>query len=111
MENIITDAQKVQSILDELSISSYRLTQELKLSASAIYHVLNGKNQLSMNLIDKICTAYPQVSKKYLTKGIGEPLIEQAPSSNDEYILVKKQDLDHLKQDISTIYKILKTLT
>jgi predicted transcriptional regulator len=63
METTITDSQKIQTILDELSISSYRLTQELNLSASAIYHVLSGKNQLSMNLIDKICTQYPEVNK------------------------------------------------
>ena len=107
METTITDAQKIQTILDELSISSYRLTQELNLSASAIYHVLSGKNQLSMNLIDKICTQYPEVNKKYLTKGIGEPIKENQPSANDEYILVKKQDLDQLKQDIKNIYDII----
>ena len=32
METTITDSQKIQTILDELSISSYRLTQELNLS-------------------------------------------------------------------------------
>lgn len=104
---IITDAQKMQTILDELGLSSYRLTQELNLSASAIYHVLSGKNQLSKNLIDKICTVYPEVNKKFLVKGIGEALIESKHSANDEYILVKKQDLDQLKEDIKNIYDII----
>lgn len=110
METIITDAQKMQTILDELGLSSYRLTQELKLSASAIYHVLSGKNQLSMNLIDKICTAYPEVNKKFLVKGIGEPLIEKKPSNTDEYLVVKKQDLDEIKEDIKNLYALLKKL-
>lgn len=107
METTITDSQKIQTILDELSISSYRLTQELNLSSSAIYHVLSGKNQLSKNIIDKICSLYPEVNKKYLIKGIGEPIIEEKTSTNDEYILVKKQDLDQLKEDIKNIYDII----
>jgi hypothetical protein len=111
METTITDAQKMQTILDELSISSYRLTQELNLSASAIYHVLSGKNQLSKNIIDKICNLYPEVNKKYLIKGIGEPIIENKTSSGtDEYIMVKKQDFEQVKKDIKNIYDMLQKL-
>lgn len=107
METTITDAQKMQTILDELSITSYRLTQELNLSSGAVYHVLSGKNKLSKNIIDKICNLYPEVNKKYLIKGIGEPIIENKATSDIEYILVKKQDLDQLKQDILNIYEII----
>jgi predicted transcriptional regulator len=110
METIITDAQKIQMVLDELGLSSYRLTQELKLSASAIYHVISGKNQLSMNLIDKLCTAYPEVNKKFLVKGVGEPLIEKKPSNDTEYLVVKKQDLEQIKQDIKNLYELLQKL-
>jgi hypothetical protein len=109
METTITDAQKMQTILDELSISPYRLTKELSLSSSAIYHVLSGKNQLSINIIDKICTLYPEVNKKYLIKGVGEPLVDNTPgtSLDAEYILVKKQDFEKIKEDIKNIYELL----
>ena len=112
METIITDAQKMQMILDELGLSSYRLTQELKLSASAIYHVISGKNQLSMNLINKICTTYPEVNKKFLVKGIGEPLIEKPSTigANAEYLIVKKQDFEQIKKDIKNLYELLQKL-
>lgn len=111
MEPIITDSQKMQTILDEIAISSYRLTQELELSSSAVYHVLSGKNKLSKNIIDKICTLYPEVNKKYLIKGIGEPIIEKKPTNDTaEYILVKKQDLDDIKNDIKKLYEIIKKL-
>ena len=112
METTITDAQKIQMVLNELGLSSYRLTQELKLSASAIYHVISGKNQLSMNLIDKLCTAYPEVNKKFLVKGIGEPLTEKLSTigPNDEYLIVKKQDLDDIKNDIKKLYELLRKL-
>lgn len=110
MEIIITDAQKIQMVLDELGISSYRLTQELNLSASAIYHVISGKNQLSMNLIDKLCTAYPELNKKFLVKGIGEPLIEKKTSDDTEYLVVKKQDFEQIKQDIKNLYEIVQKL-
>ena len=112
METILTDAQKMQMVLDELGLSSYRLTQELNLSASAIYHVISGKNQLSMNLINKICTIYPEVNKKFLVKGIGEPIIEKPSSTgaDAEYILVKKQDLDDIQKDIIKLYELLQKL-
>jgi predicted transcriptional regulator len=110
METIITDAQKIQMVLDELGLSSYRLTQELNLSASAIYHVISGKNQLSMNLINKICTTYPEVNKKFLVKGIGEPIIEKTRTNDDEYVLVKRQNLDDIKKDIKILYELLQKL-
>jgi hypothetical protein len=110
METSITDSQKMQTILDEIGISSYRLTQELELSSSAVYHVLSGKNKLSKNIIDKICNLYPEVNKKYLIKGIGEPIIEKTLSNDSEYILVKKEDLDDIKNDIKKLYEIIKKL-
>ena len=110
METIITDSERMQTILDEIGISSYRLTQEINLSSGAIYHVLSGKNKLSKNIIDKICTLYPDVNKKYLLKGIGEPMIESNISSDAEYILVKKQDLEQVKKDIQNLYEILNKL-
>ena len=108
--NIATDAQRMQTILDEIPISSYRLTQELNLSSSAIYHVLSGKNKLSKNIIDKICSLYPEVSKKYLLKGIGEPIIENKVSNDTDYVLVKKQDLEQVKKDIKYLFEMLQKL-
>lgn len=110
METTISDSHKMQTVLDELGLSSYRLTQELKLSSSAIYHVLSGKNKLSKNIVDKICSLYPEVSKKYLIKGIGEPIIENKPSADSEYILVKKEDFDQVKKDIKTLFEIVEKL-
>ena len=110
METHISDDQKMQTILDELGMSSYRLTQQLELSSSALYHILSGKNKLSKNIIDKICTTYPEVNKKFLIKGIGEPLIETKQFEDSEYLLVKKQDLDDIKNDIKKIYEIIKKL-
>jgi hypothetical protein len=111
METTLTDAQKMQTILDEIPISSYRITQELGLSSGAVYHVLSGKNKLSKNIIDKICNLYPEVSKKYLLKGVGEPIIETNISNDSEYILVKKQDFEQVKKDIKNLYDLLEKLT
>ena len=110
MEPIITDSQKIQTILDEIGISSYRLTQELNLSSGAVYHVISGKNKLSKNIIDKICNFYPEVNKKFLVKGIGQPITEKTPTNNAEYMLVKKEDLDDIKNDIKKLYEIVKKL-
>lgn len=111
METTITDSQKIQTILDEIGISSYRLTQELNLSSGAIYHVLSGKNKLSKNIIDKICNLYPEVNKKYLIKGIGEPILQDNPNiGNSEYVLIKKQELNQVRKDIETLFEMVEKL-
>ena len=107
---IITDDQKIQTILDELGMTPYRMTQELELSSGALYHILSGKNKLSKNIIDKICNTYPEVNKKFLIKGIGEPIIEINPIKEAEYILVKKEDLEDIKNDIKKLYDIINKL-
>jgi hypothetical protein len=106
----ITDSEKMQTILDEIPITPYRLTQELNISPGAIYHVISGKNNLSKNLIDKICNLYPNVSKNYLLRGEGKPLIENKISSDSDYILVKKQDFEQVKKDIKNLYDMLQKL-
>lgn len=110
METTITDSQRMQTILDEIPISAYRLAQELNLSSGAISHVLSGKNKISKNIIDKICNLYPEVSKKYLLKGIGEPIIETNISNDAEYVLIKREDLDQVKKDIKILYEIVQKL-
>lgn len=110
MEETITDSQKIQAVMEELGISSYRLGQELNLSSGALYHIISGKNNLSINVIDKICTKYPEVNKRYLIKGIGKPLLDNTVSNDTEYIMVKKQDFEQIKQDIATLFELFKKL-
>lgn len=105
-----TDKEKIERVLDELGITAFNLTQELGLSKSAIYHVLSEKNNLSINIITKIVTKFPNVNKTYLLKGTGTPLIEEKSKQNDEYIIIKKQEFEHVKKDIEHIYELLKKL-
>lgn len=105
-----TDKEKIERLIEELGITTFHLTQELGLSKSTIYHVLSGKNNLSMKLISQIATKYPNVNKTYLLKGTGTPLIEEKSKENDEYIIVKKHEFEKIKKDIEHIYELLKKL-
>jgi hypothetical protein len=103
-----TTKERVETILNEIGISAFHLTQELGLSASTIYHVISGKNKLSPKLITAICEKYPQVNRNYLLKGIGSPTIELKAS--EDYIIIKKQEFEQIKIDIQNIYEILNKL-
>lgn len=105
-----TDKEKIEKILDELGITAFHLTQELGLSKSTIYHVVSGKNNLSMKLISQIVTKFPNVNKTYLLKGTGTPLIEEKSKDSDEYVIVKKKEFEKIKKDIENIYELLKKL-
>jgi hypothetical protein len=55
METLSPTIKKIQTVLNELGITS--LDWPVKLSAGSLYHILS-KNKLSKNIIDKICTLY-----------------------------------------------------
>jgi len=103
-----TDNEKINAVLNELGISAFQLTKELNLSASTIYHVLNGQNRLTIKIINLIVSKYPKINKEYLLKGVGNVCVEEKAIQENDFIVIKKQEFEQIKQDIAKIYEILK---
>lgn len=67
---------RLKIVLEELRYSANELSKELGYSSpSSVYHVLNGLNNLSTDMANKITTRFPEVSYLYLTQGKGSPLL------------------------------------
>lgn len=70
------DGKRLQTVLDSLYISANKMANLLEYkSPASIYHVLEGRNKLSSDMIEKIIKKFPSVNYKYLKAGKEEPLL------------------------------------
>ncbi|MGA9324794.1 MAG: hypothetical protein WBV47_01995, partial [Salegentibacter sp.] len=61
------DGKRLQTVLDSLYISANKMANLLEYkSPASIYHVLEGRNKLSSDMIEKIIKKFPSVNYKYL---------------------------------------------
>ena len=72
----ITDSEKLSRVIEALDETANSISIKLEYSsAGSIYHVINGVNQLSKGMIERIVNTFPKVSYRFLKEGIGEPLL------------------------------------
>lgn len=68
--NQTSDAEIIKLLLKALRFSANNFSKELGYrSPSTIYHILQGRNQISEDLVDNIVKHFPQVSYWFLKKG------------------------------------------
>lgn len=97
----MNDAKKLQDLLDALSTNANAFYIKLGYkSHGAIYHILNGKNNLSSAMIERIVKAYPNVNYNYLSSG-------QLPILLDEKGVVNQANMLNIPlQQSSESYRI-----
>lgn len=79
----LTDGQKIQAVLDELQITANHLSKKLDYkSPAAIYHVLEGRNSLSVGMMEKIITKFSNVNFSFLKTGEGKILLSESEMQN-----------------------------
>lgn len=72
----LSDAKKLQTILDLKFISANKLAHLLGYkSPASVYHVVEGRNNLSIDMISKIIKKFPDVNYRYLKDGKEEPIL------------------------------------
>jgi hypothetical protein len=72
----IADSKRLQTIIDRLQTSGNKLSKVLGYkSPASVYHVLEGMNNLSSGMIERIVKEFPQVNYLYLKTGQGEPIL------------------------------------
>jgi ABC-type amino acid transport substrate-binding protein len=72
----IADSKRLQTIIDLLQTSGNKLSKVLGYkSPASVYHVLEGMNNLSSGMIERIVKEFPQVNYLYLKTGQGEPIL------------------------------------
>ena len=85
-----TDAEKLQILIERLDINYSKLAKKAGYgvnSRSAVYHVKEGRNQMSENMIMGIINAYPRVNYLFLKNGELPVLINDKEVQNQSNLL------------------------
>ncbi len=65
-EDTVKDSRIMEDLLNALGISANYLSKKVGVSHGAIFHIKNGINYLSNEMIDKIIQVYPNVNYRFL---------------------------------------------
>lgn len=67
----VTIYQRVKLILEDKSISVNALYKQINVAQATLNPQLRGDRTLAANIVEKILTAFPDVSAEWLMRGIG----------------------------------------
>ena len=67
----VTIYQRVKLILEDKSISVNALSKQINVAQATLNPQLRGDRTLAANIVEKILTAFPDVSAEWLMRGIG----------------------------------------
>lgn len=67
----VTIHQRVKMILEDKSISVNALSKQINVAQATLNPQLRGDRTLAANIVEKILTAFPDVSAEWLMRGVG----------------------------------------
>lgn len=67
----VTIYQRVKLVLEDKSISVNALSKQINVAQATLNPQLRGDRTLAANIVEKILTAFPDVSAEWLMRGIG----------------------------------------
>lgn len=67
----VTIYQRVKLILEDKSISVNALSKQINVAQATLNPQLRGDRTLAANIVEKILTAFPDVSAEWVMRGVG----------------------------------------
>lgn len=88
--------QRVKLILEDKSISVNALSKQINVAQATLNPQLRGDRTLAANIVEKILTAFPDVSAEWLMRGIGTMYSNQ-DADDSSYMVAEepKHDIIH----------------
>lgn len=80
--NITRMEERFKQLLQEKGLSAAQFADLIEVNASAMSHILNGRNKPSFNVIAKIAQAFPDINLNFLISGKGSLYNQQAVVAN-----------------------------
>lgn len=87
---------RIQKLLQLKNLTASRLADEIGVPRSSVSHILNGRNNPSLEFLQKVLTRYPDVNTDWLIQGNGTEL---------------KSEPDLFSQDVSSHSESRKTIS
>lgn len=73
--------KRLQELMDKEGISPARFAELVGVQRSSVSHILSGRNNPSLEFIQKILSAFPKISSDWLISGIGS-IYRESTSDN-----------------------------
>jgi len=88
----MNDSERLVAILEHLGKRKNTLAKELGyINSGILNHILHGRNGISPTLASKICTAYPEINKKWLLTGKGTMIKDNKSDLDDANFSIEQQ--------------------
>lgn len=73
---------RISEIMMKEGLSATQFAEKIGISASSLSHILNGRNNPSLDVVTRIHSAFPQISTDWLIYGTGTMEIESFDAKN-----------------------------
>ena len=86
--------ERFKQLLEEKNLTATRFAAMIKVNASAMSHILNGRSKPGFDVLDKIAQAFPDVNLNWLISGKGSLYNNRisTPAKEVEKIPVQKKN-------------------
>ena len=62
-------SKRIEEIIKNKKISASEFSQKIDVQRSTLSHIINGRNKASLEIVTKICIAYPDITLDWLVFG------------------------------------------
>lgn len=100
MENSLTE--RIRQLMEQLGMNKKTFSEKIGENPSKISHIFMGRNNPSLDMLQKILRAFPDVSPDWLIMGRGESLLNNERQKIDDHELSgleNKNDKQEQKQE------------
>jgi hypothetical protein len=108
--NPISDAIILQNVIEALKLTRNGFATKCKYKSSmSVYNILEGRNNISDDTINRITTTFPEVNFLYLKKAQGTPLkgLAEVDLYRNMMNIAKDTEFHERKADLNSIPETL----
>lgn len=100
MTKVYCMQERFKQLLEEKNLTATRFAAMIKVNASAMSHILNGRSKPGFDVLDKIAQAFPDVNLNWLISGKGS--IYNTSSNNKPQPVQKSLFEEEIKAEKAT---------
>lgn len=102
--------QRVKLVLEDKSISVNALSKQINVAQATLNPQLRGDRTLAANIVEKILTAFPDVSAEWLMRGVGTMYSNQ-DADDSSYMVAETPHREEPKIEVYQLVKFLRRMT
>lgn len=66
------EGKRLDYLINLLKTNAFQFSQKANIAQGSVSAIINGRKRISRDILDSICTAYPEVNLNWLIKGTGD---------------------------------------